>query len=62
MDSNQDIFERSGADNLTFGIAFFGLLLGAAGMVLIMPGVAIAGLTLLALGLCYFSLKQVLAG
>lgn len=62
MDDHQDVSERSSIDNLAFGFVFLGLLLGAAGVVLTTPGVAVVGLALLALGLIYFALKQVLAG
>jgi len=60
MSNNQNLTERSGSDNLLFGVLFCGLLLGATGVILTTPGIAIAGLALIGIGLSYFGLKQML--
>ena len=61
MENNRDISERSAGDNLSFGIVIIGLLCGVAGVLLTTPGIAVTGGVLIAFGLSYFGLKQLLA-
>lgn len=61
MDNNQEVNDRSGVDNFSFGVVVLGLLTGAIGVVLTSTGIAITGGVLLTLGLSYFGLKQMLA-
>lgn len=51
--------ERTPWDFLLFGVVFGGLLLGAAGIVLATPWVAMAGCVSVLLSLICFFLKQV---
>jgi hypothetical protein len=51
--------ERSGVDNLHFGLVFVGFILSAAGVALVCPAVLIVGVLLTAVGLGYFLLLNV---
>jgi hypothetical protein len=46
--------DRRSADCFNFGVMFFGLIIGVAGVVALSRAAATCGLVLLALGLAYF--------
>ena len=61
MSTNSEYQQRTAFELALFGLCFVGFLLGAAGAITAMGGVAITGAAILALGLSMFFLRQWLA-